>query len=616
MKEKAKYNLFRNSAWMIGLALRHQRSVLYLAVTVSILGVSTSLLGLFIAPTVLGAVQESAPPRQLITLISLFTAGLMALYALSNYVNENTIFGQFAVRLKINAAIQQKAMMTTYPNMESQTFQKKQQASLFAVAGNARAAEAVWGTLTDLLRNIIGFVIYLLLLASLNPYIVLLVLVTSVISFFINNSLNLWNHRRRDEEAGYVHKLNYLRFTARNQKLAKDIRMFGMKEWIEDMYHSVFRLYQAFTIHREKVFIWSSLADLLLTFARNGVAYFVLINLVLSDVIGAAQFLLYFSAVGGFTAWVGGILSGFSELHMQSLELSVIREFLEFPETFAFEEGEPLEPDVNKSYALELKNVSYRYHGAEKDALSNINLTIKPGEKLAVVGLNGAGKTTLVKLICGLIDPTGGEVLLNGKNIKIYNRRDIYRHFSAVFQEFSVLEATVAENIAQTFADIDMEKVFDCAERAGISEKINRLAEKFATRVGRYIYPDGMEFSGGETQRLMLARALYKDAPILVLDEPTAALDPIAESLMYEKYNALTAGRTAVYISHRLASTRFCDRTILIDGNQIAEEGTHEALIAKGGKYAWLFEIQSKYYQKEVSENEIQPSASFHPTRL
>ena len=601
---------------MIGLALRHQRSVLYLAVTVSILGVSTSLLGLFIAPTVLGAVQESAPPRQLITLISLFTAGLMALYALSNYVNENTIFGQFAVRLKINAAIQQKAMMTTYPNMESQTFQKKQQASLFAVAGNARAAEAVWGTLTDLLRNIIGFVIYLLLLASLNPYIVLLVLVTSVISFFINNSLNLWNHRRRDEEAGYVHKLNYLRFTARNQKLAKDIRMFGMKEWIEDMYHSVFRLYQAFTIHREKVFIWSSLADLLLTFARNGVAYFVLINLVLSDVIGAAQFLLYFSAVGGFTAWVGGILSGFSELHMQSLELSVIREFLEFPETFAFEEGEPLEPDVNKSYALELKNVSYRYHGAEKDALSNINLTIKPGEKLAVVGLNGAGKTTLVKLICGLIDPTGGEVLLNGKNIKIYNRRDIYRHFSAVFQEFSVLEATVAENIAQTFADIDMEKVFDCAERAGISEKINRLAEKFATRVGRYIYPDGMEFSGGETQRLMLARALYKDAPILVLDEPTAALDPIAESLMYEKYNALTAGRTAVYISHRLASTRFCDRTILIDGNQIAEEGTHEALIAKGGKYAWLFEIQSKYYQKEVSENEIQPSASFHPTRL
>jgi ATP-binding cassette subfamily B protein len=605
MKEKAKYNLFSNSAWMIGLAVRHQRSVLYLAVAVAVLGVLTSLLGLFVAPTVLGAVEEGVPAGQLALLIFLFTAGLMVLYALASYADANTIFGQFAVRLKINAAIQKKALMTAFPNLGDQAFRKKHQASLFAVSANARAAEGVWGTLTDLLKNIIGFAIYLLLLASLNPYIVLLVLATSLGSFFVSNHLNLWSHRRRDEEDDYANRLNYNRQAARHQKLAKDIRLFGMKEWIDDMYASTLKLYEAFTVHREKVLIWSGITDIVLTFARNGVAYFVLIGLVLNDVISAAQFLLYFSAVGGFTAWVGGILTGFSKLHMQSLELSIIREFLEFPEVFAFEEGEPLTPDVKKPYALELKDVTFRYPKAEDDTLRNISLKITPGEKLAVVGLNGAGKTTLVKLLCGLMDPTAGAVLLNGEDIRRYDRRDVYRHFAAIFQYFSVLEATVAENIAQALEGFDRDKVAACAKLAGIAEKIESLPDKYDTRVGRYIYPDGMEFSGGEYQRLMLARALYKDAPILVLDEPTAALDPIAESIMYEKYNELTAGRTAIYISHRLASTRFCDRIILIGQNQIAEEGTHEELIAKGGTYAELFAIQSKYYQEGALEDEI-----------
>jgi ATP-binding cassette subfamily B protein len=206
-------------------------------------------------------------------------------------------------------------------------------------------------------------------------------------------------------------------------------------------------------------------------------------------------------------------------------------------------------------------------------------------------------------LICGFYDPTEGEVLLNGQNIQKYNRRDYYRHFSAVFQDFSLLTATIAENIAQDFEKVDMEKARGCAVKAGIAEKIDKLPNGYDTHLGRYVYEDAIELSGGETQRLMLARALYKDAPIIVLDEPTAALDPIAESDMYNKYNEFTGGRTAVYISHRLASTRFCDRIILIDGNRIAEEGTHATLMAAGGKYAGLFEIQSRYYREGVEEN-------------
>ena len=212
--------------------------------------------------------------------------------------------------------------------------------------------------------------------------------------------------------------------------------------------------------------------------------------------------------------------------------------------------------------------------------------------------MNGAGKTTLVKLICGFYDPTEGRVLLNGKDIREYNRRDYYTLFSAVFQEFSVLPATIAANVAQTETDIDYSRVADCLERAGLTQKISSLPNGVESLLNRDIYEDAVDLSGGEMQRLMLARALYKDSPVILLDEPTAALDPISERELYEKYNEMTHGRSSVYISHRLASTRFCDRIILVENKGIAEQGTHSELLAKGGRYAELFGVQSKYYRK------------------
>ena len=235
---------------------------------------------------------------------------------------------------------------------------------------------------------------------------------------------------------------------------------------------------------------------------------------------------------------------------------------------------------------------------AESNTISHLNLTVHPGERLAIVGLNGAGKTTLVKLLCGLFDPTEGVVLLNGQDVRDFNRREYYGLFSAVFQEFSILDVTVAENIAQTNENIDTERLWDCIEKAGLTDTVQKLPDGLQTHVGREVYLDGVLFSGGQTQRLMLARALYKDGPILMLDEPTAALDPIAENDIYMKYNEMTRGKTSLFISHRLASTRFCDRIIFVADGNIAEEGTHEDLLALGGEYAKLFEVQSRYYRE------------------
>ena len=220
------------------------------------------------------------------------------------------------------------------------------------------------------------------------------------------------------------------------------------------------------------------------------------------------------------------------------------------------------------------------------------------------MGQNGAGKTTLVKLICGFYDPTEGAVLLNGTDIREFNRREYYALFSAVFQQFSVLDVTLAENVAQQ-ENIDMERVKACVDKAGLTGKVESLTQGYETHIGRLVYEDGVELSGGETQRLMLARALYKGAPMLILDEPTAALDPIAENEIYLKYNEMTKGCTSVYISHRLASTRFCDRIILIADGKISEEGTHDSLMEHGGLYTEMFEVQSKYYREESKQEAV-----------
>jgi ATP-binding cassette subfamily B protein len=254
-------------------------------------------------------------------------------------------------------------------------------------------------------------------------------------------------------------------------------------------------------------------------------------------------------------------------------------------------------PDTSKC-ELRFENVTFRYPGSDKKLFEHLNLTIHPGEKLAVVGLNGAGKTTLVKLLCGFYDPDEGRVTLNGIDIREFNRREYYGLLCAVYQEFSVLDVTVAENVAQRVEGIDTERVWQCLAQAGLEDFVRQLPNGLDTHVGRDVYLDGVLFSGGQTQRLMLARALYKGGPILVLDEPTAALDPIAESEIYQKYNDMTQGKTALFISHRLASTRFCDRIIFLEDGKISEEGTHWALLEQGGAYAKLYEVQSRYYQE------------------
>ena len=245
---------------------------------------------------------------------------------------------------------------------------------------------------------------------------------------------------------------------------------------------------------------------------------------------------------------------------------------------------------------IEFRNISFRYPGTKELVLDHVSLKIEPSEKIAVVGKNGSGKTTLVKLLCRLYEPEEGEILWNGKNIREYDLREWQKIFAIVFQDYSLLSLTLGQNVAAS-VQYEAERAKEVLQLAGFGERLNKLKKGLETVVYPEYEQDGVSFSGGEEQKIAIARAIYKGGQICILDEPTAALDPVSESRVYESFDEIVKGKTAVYISHRLSSCKFSDRIFVLDNGKIAESGTHEALLSKNGLYAQLWQAQAQYYK-------------------
>lgn len=269
----------------------------------------------------------------------------------------------------------------------------------------------------------------------------------------------------------------------------------------------------------------------------------------------------------------------------------------EHKETASANEGHITDINLDQ-FEFKFENVSFKYPGHENYVLKNVNLTINDGTKLAVVGVNGAGKTTFIKLIMKLYEPNEGRILLNGVDIKEYNREEYFKLFSPVFQNVECFAMPIYQNIS--FAEeenTDMDKVNAVLEQSGLKVKIDSYEKGVHTNLLKIFDKEGIDLSGGEKQRLAMARALYKGGKVVILDEPTAALDALAEDKMYREFEKMIQGKTAVFISHRLGSTRFCDKIAMFEDGTVVEEGTHDELMAKNGKYAYMFQIQSQYYE-------------------
>lgn len=601
-KEKPRYGVWQNVGYVIKGAWAMDKGTLFAMAIEVVVAVGLSLAALYLPKAVVGQIMRGAEAKSMIATILTFTAGTVLLQAVKAYLGLTSEMQRTGLRMQVCRDIQQKVVTTSYENLEKKAFSDARQKALEQIGGNNTSTEQIYYTLVNLGTNVCGFVLYLLLLVWVNPWVLLLTAATSAIGFFMRRRVNRWEHEQDKQSASWDKRLWQIHQQSQQTVIAKDIRLFAMADWLMDVHRTNARLRHNLSRKVQAKQWLADAVDCVVAFLREGAAYAYLIVMVLAGALAVDEFVLLFAAISGFSGWITGILSEYEALDKHSLNYCRVRKCLEFEEPFEEESGEPVYPQSGAVYELELENVSFCYEGAAENTLENISLIIRPGEKLAIVGLNGAGKTTLINLLCGFYNPTKGRVLLNGKDIRAFNRRQYYGLFTAVFQDFSILPVTLAQTVSQQYEAYDEDRIKRCLALADLDEKVESLPAGLASLLVKSVHEDAVEFSGGETQRLMLARALYQDAPILILDEPTAALDPIAESRLYERYSELSAGKTAVYISHRLASTRFCDRIILLADKGIAECGTHDALIAQGGAYARLFEIQSRYYQQQKEE--------------
>ncbi len=399
-------------------------------------------------------------------------------------------------------------------------------------------------------------------------------------------------------------KTHYMERVTQDFDFAKDIRLFSLSGFLAARQQKIYDVRAERIDHHEEMWFryvfFTRIAYVVIRACIYGALYLAVFH----DNLSIGDFSMFMSFAITFSGAFTNMLQNFGNLKKNSLFVDDFRSFMELDIGDDGQTGICL-PDTD-SFEIEFVNVSYRYLKAEKYALKNLNLKIKAGEKLAVVGLNGAGKTTMIKLLLRLYDPTEGYITLNGTDIREFRREDYYRAFAPVFQDIEVFAFLFGENISlKTMQNTDREKVLKSADEAGLKEKIASLAKGIDTPLTKIVEDDGVDLSGGEKQKTALARALYKGAKFVVLDEPTSALDAIAEQQLYNRFDEMIGTKSAVYISHRLASTKFCDRVAMFADGEMKEYGTHDELMAANGEYARMFNTQAQYYREgsEVSVN-------------
>ncbi len=555
-----------------------------------------------VLPALIVAMIEQGSIRRF--LLALAGAGVLfagAKWLQNSLQQKNLVYAQ-KCRMEAITRFYRKYATTSYQNVEPHGKQVDFQNAFSALNGDNWGIGQFFRKTPLFVYNLIGLVLYASFLTAIDVKILLILIAMTVSCLVFERVSYRYQQRSRPEEGACKQDTFLLRNYCCGIENAKDIRLYGIENWfpkrMKQVYDRRIRI-NANIWGRMKLMDISNAAFLV---ARDIVAYGLLIRQVLAGQLSVAEFTFFIGIISGFTAWLTEMVTNFSYLRKAAIQQGYLRAYMEMDDCLMQGSGEELAP-LSCPPSIEFRDVTFTYPETDKPVLEHLNLTIRPGQKIALVGANGAGKTTLVKLLTGLYRPDSGEILLGGRNIESYSQEEYFDLIGTVFQEPFLMAFSIEENIACCDEQqADHQRVCRCLQRAGLWERIERLPKGVKTPYTKELYEDGESFSGGEAQRLMLARALYKDAPVMVLDEPTAALDPLAEAQMYAQYNDLTANKTSIFISHRLSSTQFCDRVLYLEGGKIVEDGTHQQLMALGGSYAKMFAYQAYYYQKRLGE--------------
>lgn len=601
-KKKPTHSVFSNFAWSLKMLLKYSKAAFFITALFIPINIGLRYLEIYLPSLVVSEITNG----QTLTHSLLSIGIVMLLIMLGNIIVQalghirNSTLGIY--HYKMTALVTRKQLSMFY-----QTYEQKKVRDLANRASNATQMWDGVQPLTDIvyngfgmLENLLGYILFGSVISFASPWLVPILTVAPIVNILSVKAYNKWEYAHRSKMTDLNQKLGHVEELPDDFAAAKDIRIYSMASWLRECYRDLSDQRSKWDRNVVKKSFLSRIADLVVILIRDGGAYALLIHMFYNGKIGIDEFVLYFAAISSFASWVGGIISCWNKANTVSLKLCDFRDFVDYPEYDGSGIAKAAD-HMNMIPEIEFRNVSFRYDGAEQDTIHDLSLKIKSGEKLALVGLNGAGKTTLVKLLCGLYRPTSGEIFFNGIPLSDFKREDYYKLISPVFQEIRTAFFSLAETVSgKSTAETDLEKAETCMRQAGLGAKIDALPDGIHSKLNKKVHENGNELSGGEAQKLMLARALYKDAPLLILDEPTAALDPIAESKIYNEFNVMAKNKTSLFISHRLASTSFCDRIILLEKGNITEEGTHQELMGANGTYKGLFDIQSCWYKEDM----------------
>jgi len=597
-KEKKKYSLWSNYKYVYGTVWRTYKSAFFYPVAKAVCDVITTLMAVALPAIVVYCLEKQLSMKQIILVLggSFLFAG--AVNFLKSYCYHQGREVHTEIRLDgPTMQLAQKELRVDYELLEREDCLQMKEKAFGSCSGNNWGFENFLTSNENLLQGVMGLLTYSLLLTTVEPLLVLILFGISLLQFAVFGKVRNYQLGHRDEKAKQNRFFMYFQNIAFDAASGKDIRLFSLYGWLMEIYENQLKNYKMLVRKERTVYFLYDLLGLGLQLVRDIACYGYLLNQIYNGM-NISEFMIFLGVVSGFGTWFTTIFECIGSISVDRAMICDLQEWLDYPDTLWKANNEV---DLNKTDALDIvfDHVSYRYPGAEKNVLEDVNFHIKAGEKIALVGINGAGKSTLVKLLCGLYSPTSGKILINGIDISTMDRDAYQKVVAPVFQDFVQLSFSIAENVAaESEEKIDWKRCEEALSAAGLGSKIKQLPKGAHTFINKVLDKEGIELSGGEKQKLILARVLYKQAKLVLLDEPTAAMDSIAEAETYQLYGKVLNKQTTLFISHRLASTRFCDRILLLDQGKITEEGSHEELLQKQGIYAKMYEVQKQYYVK------------------
>lgn len=590
-----------NMGFMFRRSWQFARPTYFFAIIRSILGTVQPFVMLIIPKYILDELVGERRIDVTLLYVGLYAA-VVIFFNISNLIlNRFSTIRIVKVKHQVDMYEKKKWLYMDYGNFENGQVRELAGRCVSSVDPHSFAEGTVLGFFTNLFQ-LAG---YTYIIASLHPVMIAFLLIVIGLNTLIGKKMSKIGYEYQPIITRFSRRYSYIFNTMVDFSVGKEVRINGASSWLRKKYDDETAEYMVNTKKQQrKELVFETMLQII-SLVQTVVIYGYCAYLAIAGDITVGSFTVFLGAVTAFAGSFQGFIGRFTGIALLSKYVSDYKEFLKLAEHEGAEKEvvSGAEPTSGK-YDIEFVNVSFKYPNTDRYVLRNVNIKIKSGERLSIVGYNGAGKSTFIKLICRLYEPTEGQILVGGVDISTISLHDYREMLSVVFQDYQLFAMTIRDNVVLN-REYDKDRLDDAIEKSGLSERIALLDEGTETDLWRVFDSDGTEFSGGEGQKLACARAYYKDAPIVILDEPTASLDPIAETRLYERFQSIIGDKTSLYISHRLASVKFCDSIACFADGELVERGTHHELMEKGGVYAEMFMKQAHYYVSDDPNGEV-----------